>query len=89
MHFYYDIDQWEMYDLKNDPNEMQNVYNYPEYAEVRKILHKKLEETREYYGDSDEKNVEFLKSYLYYLKEIESGYLEDIESGYLEDIEFN
>ncbi|MFW5758225.1 MAG: sulfatase [Bacteroidota bacterium] len=79
MHFYYDIHQWEMYDLKNDPDEMQNVYNYPEYAEVRKILHKKLEETREYYGDSDEKNVEFLKSYLNYLKEIESGYLEDIE----------
>ena len=23
MHFYYDIDEWELYDLKEDPSEMK------------------------------------------------------------------
>jgi len=64
MHFYYDIDEWEMYDLEKDPMEMQNVYNDPAYADVQEMLHKKLEELRDYYGDSDELNDKFLKEYL-------------------------
>ena len=35
MHFYNDIDQWEMYDLENDPNEMNNLYGKPEYADLQ------------------------------------------------------
>ena len=54
MHFYYDIDEWEMYDLETDPMEMTNIYADPEYTEVQQELHQKLEEIREYYGDSDE-----------------------------------
>jgi arylsulfatase A-like enzyme len=27
IHFYYDIDVWELYDLKKDPNELTNLYN--------------------------------------------------------------
>ena len=64
MHFYYDIDEWEMYDLETDPMEMKNIYNDPAYADVQEMLHKRLEELREYYGDSDELNDKFLKSYL-------------------------
>jgi arylsulfatase A-like enzyme len=64
MHFYYDIDEWEMYDLQTDPMEMQNIYDDPAYANVREMLHKRLEELREYYGDSDELNDHFLKAYL-------------------------
>ncbi len=64
MHFYYDIDEWEMYDLKTDPNEMNNIYDDPEYAEVQADLHKRLEELRDYYGDSDELNQKFLEEYL-------------------------
>ena len=26
IHFYYDIDQWELYDLEQDPNELNNLY---------------------------------------------------------------
>ena len=26
MHFYYSMDEWELYDLKTDPNEMNNIY---------------------------------------------------------------
>jgi arylsulfatase A-like enzyme len=64
MHFYYDIDEWEMYDLQNDPSEMKNIYDDPEYADVQIMLHERLEELRSYYGDSDELNDKFLKAYL-------------------------
>ena len=64
MHFYYDIDEWEMYDLETDPREMQNIYNDPNYTEVREVMHAKLQELREYYGDSDELNDKYLKEYL-------------------------
>jgi hypothetical protein len=41
-----------MYDLETDPMEMRNIYDDPAYAEVRDMLHKRLEELRVYYGDS-------------------------------------
>ncbi len=31
IHFYYDIDQWEFYDLEKDPNEITNAINNPVY----------------------------------------------------------
>jgi arylsulfatase A-like enzyme len=61
IHFYYDIDEWEMYDLQTDPMEMKNVYNDPSYSKVREMLHKKLVELRKEYGDSDELNDKFIK----------------------------
>jgi arylsulfatase A-like enzyme len=64
IHFYYDIDEWEMYDLEKDPMEMRNIYDDPEYTGVREMLHKRLEEIREYYGDSDALNEKFLKAHL-------------------------
>jgi arylsulfatase A-like enzyme len=42
MHYYYDIDEWELYDLQADPQEMKNVFNDPAYASVRKKLQKRL-----------------------------------------------
>ena len=30
IHFYHDIDEWELYDLENDPLEMQNLYGQEE-----------------------------------------------------------
>ena len=64
MHFYYDIDEWELYDLETDPDEMNSVYGDPDYADVQKAMHAKLEELRENYGDSDENDERFLKEYL-------------------------
>ena len=60
MHFYYDIDEWEMYDLEKDPNELKNVYHDPAYTEVRDDLHRRLEALRVKYGDSDELMESFL-----------------------------
>ena len=64
IHFYYDIDEWELYDLEKDPHEMKNVYNDPEYADVQEMMHGRLAELREKYGDSDENDQRFLKEYL-------------------------
>jgi len=64
MHFYYDIDEWELYDLEKDPDEMQSVYDNPEYADVQKEMHQKLDELRAHYGDSDANDERFLKEYL-------------------------
>lgn len=61
IHFYYDVDEWEMYDLKEDPQEMNNIYDNPEYAEVQKMLHNRLGELRRQYGDSDELSKEYIK----------------------------
>lgn len=64
IHFYYDIDEWELYDLEKDPKEMTNVYADPAYREVKEEMHKKLTELREKYGDSDENDRQFLENYL-------------------------
>lgn len=64
MHFYYDIDEWELYDLEKDPNEMNSVYNDSSYAKVREEMHQKLENLRKQYGDSDEMNQKYLEAYL-------------------------
>ncbi len=32
IHFYNDIDEWELYDLQRDPHELKSVYNDPGYA---------------------------------------------------------
>ncbi|PCJ95403.1 MAG: sulfatase [Flavobacteriaceae bacterium] len=64
IHFYYDIEEWELYDLEKDPSEMHNVYNDAEYSKVKEEMHKQLVAMREKYGDSDELNKEHLERFL-------------------------
>ena len=64
MHFYYDIDEWEMYDLKNDPSEMNNIYNDSKYIKIKEDLHNRLSELKLKYGDSDSLNQMHIKRYL-------------------------
>lgn len=63
IHFYNDVDEWELYDLKKDPHEMCNVYNDPEYAAVRSDMHARLETLQQECGDTDpcEKENEFFR----------------------------
>jgi len=35
---YYKLDQWELFDLENDPQEMQSVYGQPDYAGPRQRM---------------------------------------------------
>ena len=64
IHFYYDIDHWELYDLENDPSEMQNVYNDDAFVDIQEEMHNKLEEVRLKYKDSDSLNKANLQRYL-------------------------
>lgn len=41
-HFYYSVDQWELYDNVKDPNQLHNQINNPKYAAVVKKLKKQL-----------------------------------------------
>jgi arylsulfatase A-like enzyme len=54
IHFYHDVDEWELYDLEADPQEMNNVFSESKYATVSEELRQKLDELRELYGDSDQ-----------------------------------
>ncbi len=63
IHFYYDLDQWELYDLEKDPNEMQNRYGDTAYAEVQSELHNRLEVLRTTYQDNDSISQALIKDY--------------------------
>ena len=52
IHFYHDIDEWELYDLKKDPQEMRSVYGDPKYADVVKELKAELTRLRDQYRDT-------------------------------------
>ncbi|MGB5820129.1 MAG: sulfatase [Saonia sp.] len=60
-HFYYDIDEWELYDRKKDPNEMNNVYNDLAYADVVAELKTKLAALRVQYKDSEELDQRYIE----------------------------
>lgn len=62
-HFYYDIDEWELYDRKNDPLELNNVYDDPAYEKVVIELKAKLQELREKYKDSKELDQYYIRKY--------------------------
>ena len=46
---------WELYDLRNDPQELRNVYHDPRYGEVVERLKERLIEIKAEVGDLDEK----------------------------------
>ena len=52
IHFYHDIDAWELYDLENDPHELRNLYGDPQYLGIVAELKAELVRLREKYGDS-------------------------------------
>lgn len=62
-HFYYDVDEWEMYDRLKDPQEMNNVYDDPAYASIVTELKDKLAELRVQYQDSEELDQKFIQQY--------------------------
>ena len=63
IHFYHDVDIWELYDQNKDPNEMNNVYNNPAYAEVVKDMTQKLKEIRKKYKDSETLDNYYIELY--------------------------
>lgn len=45
--------QWELFDLKNDIEERENLYNNPQYATIVKELTKELYDLKKHYKDFD------------------------------------
>ncbi len=61
IHFYHDIDEWELYDLEKDPAEMHNVIDDPGYSQVKKDLKQDLDSIMHHYGDSDSLRQHYLE----------------------------
>jgi arylsulfatase A-like enzyme len=52
IHFYDDVDFWELYHLKEDPTEMNNVYNDANRKEIISTLKKELNQLQVQYQDN-------------------------------------
>lgn len=53
MHFYNDINRWELYNLNNDPHEMHNIYGKPGTEKITARLMKELVRLQKQYDDQD------------------------------------
>ena len=51
MHFYQFGDEWELYDLKTDPDELSNVYGKKEVLDLQEKLKLRLKRIRKAYDD--------------------------------------
>ena len=51
IHFYNDIDVWELYDLKEDPTEMHNLFGQPGYEKITEELKAELVKLQTQYKD--------------------------------------
>lgn len=51
IHFYNDIDRWELYDLEKDPTEMHNIFGQPGTEEVTARMMEKLRKAQVQYDD--------------------------------------
>ncbi|MGE3182564.1 MAG: sulfatase/phosphatase domain-containing protein [Phycisphaerae bacterium] len=58
MHFY-KLDEWEMFDLEKDPDELVSVYDDPEYAAIRDELKQKLAELQRQYEVTEAADAEY------------------------------
>lgn len=54
MHFYDDIDTWELYDLEEDPKEIHNQIDNPAYVSIKEELVRKLAELQSHYKVTDQ-----------------------------------
>ena len=54
MHFYQFGEEWELYDLKKDPDEVTNIYNKARSASLIEELKGQLRSLQEYYQDDSD-----------------------------------
>lgn len=51
--WFYENNEWELYDLEKDKSEMNNVFNQPSYKKIQEMMMKKLNELKKLYKDPD------------------------------------
>jgi len=51
--YYHDLDQWELFDLDKDPDEVRNLYGDPAIAQLQDDLTRDLHRLRQSCGDGD------------------------------------
>lgn len=68
IHFYDDIDQWEFYDLLEDPKELYNAINDKAYSNQIATMHQKLDSLQDVYNVTE--------------KEFEKASKEQVEKAY-------
>lgn len=53
IHYYSETSEWEMYNLKDDPHEMNNIYNIAEYKPQQEELQLLIQELRNKYKETE------------------------------------
>lgn len=64
IHYYYVEDTWELIDRRKDPQELKNVYDDPDYAEIRKDLHTRLDALRRKYKDNAQLSQQYIDRFM-------------------------
>ena len=57
IHFYNDIDSWELYDLQEDPKEMNNLFGKEGYEQITEDMMKELRKLQAQYKDPIEEKL--------------------------------
>jgi arylsulfatase A-like enzyme len=55
--YFYEKNEWELYDLQKDKSEMHNVYNDPAYSKVQGQMKQQLLELKKQYNDTDPEEI--------------------------------
>ncbi len=83
---YYGIDEWELFDLQEDPEEVSSVYNDPEYSNTVARLKEDLSDLQEKYQldtyeesptPPDQRTVQLERILYYHPMQLANGQLED------------
>jgi arylsulfatase A-like enzyme len=56
--YFYENNEWELYDLKKDEKEMRNVYDDPGYAKVVAMMKEKLKQLKDEYKDTEPATID-------------------------------
>lgn len=52
--YFYELDEWELYDLKKDPHELKSVYGDPAYSEIQARMTEELRRLQKEYDVPEE-----------------------------------
>ncbi|TLF44303.1 sulfatase family protein [Maribacter aurantiacus] len=69
IHYYFDMDYWELIDRKKDTLEQHNYYDDPAYADIQKDLRQKLDALRKQYRDSEALSKQYIDEFMPLAKE--------------------